>query len=241
MDEIEKVNTITLSILEEAPMYHRWIVERIKPYLGDPVLEVGCGTGNLTGLLLQQGEIVATDFNPSYLETVARKFGRHPHLKGVFRWDIRLPPPAEMRGKFRSVVCSNVLEHVEEDDKALAGLRSLLRPGGRLVLLVPALKWLYNPLDHELGHLRRYNKKEVEDLLLGQGFRICQITFFNFFGVLGWFVNGTVLRRRLLPLKQVRAFNKLVPALMKMERFLPRVMGQSLIAIGEKDQAEGSH
>lgn len=234
MIEAERVNTLTLSILEEAPMYHRWIVERIKAYLADPILEVGCGTGNLTGLLLQQGEVVAADFNASYLEAVARKFGSHPHLKGIFCWDIRLPPPAEMREKFSSVFCSNVLEHVEEDDKALAGFRSLLQPGGRLVLLVPALKWLYNRLDHELGHLRRYNKKEVEDLLRGQGFRICQITFFNFFGVLGWFVNGTVLRRRLLPLKQVQAFNRLVPALMKMERFLPRVMGQSLVAIGEK-------
>ena len=57
--DVEKANTLTLSILEEAPAYHQWIFKKVKPWLGKNVLEVGCGIGNLTGLLLEVGKVVA--------------------------------------------------------------------------------------------------------------------------------------------------------------------------------------
>lgn len=240
MVETVEVNTLTLSILEDAPLYQRWIVERIEPWLGERILEVGCGTGNLTGLLLPYGEVIATDVNPSYLQTVAERFGSHFHLKGVYCWDIRLPPPPELPENFTTIVCSNVLEHVEEDGEALAGFYRLLSGRGKLILLVPALPWLYNGLDRELGHMRRYDKLRLEGLLHAQGFRVCHIGFFNLFGVVGWFMNGTILRRRLLPIRQVRIFNRLVPLLRRIESLLPPVLGQSLIAVAEKVEKGGS-
>lgn len=235
MAEVGRVNTVTLSILEEAPRYHRWIVERIKPWLGERILEVGCGIGNLTRLLLSEGHVVATDVNPTYLKIVSEKFRGHPHLEGVLGWDIGLPPPSGLPRNFTSVVCSNVLEHVQDDRRALANFHGVLSQNGRLILLVPALPWLYNRLDRELGHVRRYDKRGLVSLLTAQGFRIAQIRFFNLVGVVGWFVNGTVLRRRLLSLRQVQVFERFVPGLMKMENLLPPVVGQSLIAIAEKE------
>jgi len=238
MSDIEKTNALTLSILEEAPSYHRWIFERMRPWLGETVLEVGCGVGNLTGLLLQHGKVISTDVNERYLQTVENKFRGHPHLKRVLLWDIRRPPPQDLNEPIDSIVCSNVLEHIEEDEHALANFYQLLPRGGRLILLVPALKWLYNLLDQELGHVRRYTRKELGARLRAQGFKIRQLTFLNSFGILGWFVNGTVLRRRLLPVRQVKLFNKLVPFFIRMEKILPAVVGQSLIAVGEKDRGE---
>ena len=130
--------------------------------------------------------------------------------------------------------CSNVLEHVEDDAAVLSRVYRFLPQGGRLVLLVPALRILYNTLDRELGHFRRYTKRELAQKLKGSHFHICSLKYFNFFGIFGWFVNGTLLRRSLLPAGQVRKFNQFVPLMVQMERWVPTLIGQSLIAIGEK-------
>jgi len=127
------------------------------------------------------------------------------------------------------------LEHIEEDEKTLVHFYQILRPGGRIILLVPALKWLYNSLDQGLGHFRRYSRRELYQKLEARGFKICRVTFLNELGMLGWFLNGTILRRRLLPASQVRIFNKMVPFLILFEKVFPAVVGQSLIAVGEKE------
>ena len=161
-------------------------------------------------------------------------FRGHPNLKKVFLWDIRRPPPQNLDDPVDSIVCCNVLEHIEEDEKTLGYFYQILPPGGRLILLVPALKWLYNSLDQGLGHFRRYRRRELHQKLKARGFKICRLTFLNGLGILGWFLNGTILRRRLLPARQVRIFNKLVPFFILFEKAIPTVVGQSLIAIGEK-------
>ena len=232
--DTEKTNTLTLFILEGADAYHRWIFEKIRPYLGRDILEVGCGIGNLTELLLSQGRVIAADVNGGYLQTVENKFRHHLNLKGVLLWDIRQAPPKNLATPIDTIVCSNVLEHIGEEDDVLKSLYHLLPAGGKLIILVPAIKALYNVFDKELGHLRRYSRSELTQKLTRNGFRICSLKYFNLFGILGWFVNGTLLRRRLLPERQIGIFNKMVPLFIWMERIIPTLVGQSLIVVGEK-------
>jgi len=232
--DVEKANTLTLSILEEASAYNQWIFDKVKPWLGKSILEVGCGIGNLTGLLLQAGKVVASDINPHYLQRVDEKFGSHPNLNGVLLWNIHQDLSRNFPVSIDTILCSNVLEHVEDDDAVLSMFYRFLPQGGRLVLLVPALRILYNTLDRELGHFRRYTKRELILKLKRNHFHICSLKYFNFFGIFGWFVDGTLLRRDLLPVEQVRMFNHLVPLMVQMERWVPTLIGQSLIAIGEK-------
>ncbi|MBI5969281.1 MAG: YfhO family protein [Deltaproteobacteria bacterium] len=231
---IEKSNTLTLTLLEEAHAYNRWVFEKIKPWLGKHILEVGCGVGNLTGFLLSQGEVIVADMNESYLQRVRDKFGGYGNLKGALIWDIQKNPPQNLNGPIDTIVCSNVLEHVEDDVFVLKNFYQLLPAGERLIVLVPALKMFYNVLDRELGHFRRYNKEEMIQKLTGNGFRICHLTFFNWFGLWGWFVNGTLLKRRLLSRQQIKIFNKMVPFFTLLERFSPPLVGQSLISAAEK-------
>lgn len=233
--DVEKANTLTLSILEEAPAYNQWIFDKVKPWLGKDILEVGCGIGNLTRLLVQAGKVVASDMNAQYLQRVGDTFGSHSNLNGVLLWDIQQDLSIELPLSIDTILCSNVLEHVEDDDAVLLRFYRFLPQGGRLILLVPALRILYNTLDRELGHFRRYTKRELIQKLERSHFRICSLKYFNFFGIVGWFVNGTLLRRSLLPAGQVRMFNQLVPLMVQMERWVPTLIGQSLIAIGEKD------
>jgi SAM-dependent methyltransferase len=165
---------------------------------------------------------------------VDEKFGSHSNLNGVLLWDIHQDLSRNFPVSIDTILCSNVLEHVEDDEAVLSRFYRFLPQGGRLVLLVPALRILYNNLDRKLGHFRRYTKRELIQKLKRNHFHICSLKYFNFFGIFGWFVNGTLLRRGLLPAGQVRRFNQFVPLMVQMERWVPTLIGQSLIAIGEK-------
>jgi 2-polyprenyl-3-methyl-5-hydroxy-6-metoxy-1,4-benzoquinol methylase len=233
--DTELANTFTLSILEEATAYHRWIFEEIRPHLRGNILEVGCGIGNLTAFLLNYGKVTVADINEGYLQTVENKYRGHPNLKGVLLWDIEQKPNRDFNSEIGTILCLNVLEHIKEDEVVLKNLFPLLCKGGRLIVLVPALKGLYNNLDKELGHFRRYSRSELFQKLTQNDFRICSLKYFNLFGILGWFINGTLWRKDLLPARQIRLFNKMVPFFMCMEKIIPNCLGQSLIIVAEKD------
>jgi len=235
----DQAGALTLSILEEAPAYHRWIFDRIRPFLGERMIEVGCGIGNLTGLLLEHGKVIAADVNEDYLRKVARKYRDHGNFGGILLWDIRHDPPENLGETIDTIVCSNVLEHVENDEKVLRRFSKLLPVNGRLIVLVPALKVLYNTFDRQLGHLQRYGKEELRQKLTRNGFQIRSLEYFNLFGILGWFINGSLLRRRILPAGQVMLFDRIVPFFSRVERIIPSVAGQSLIAVGIRDEKGG--
>ena len=228
-------HALTLSLLEKAGAYHQWVFEKISPYLRGNILEVGCGIGNLTSFLLNHGKVIVSDINEGYLQTVENKYRNHPNLKGVLLWNIEQNPVQNFNMPIETILCSNVLEHIEKDDAVLNIFFQLLPQGGRLILLVPALSGLYNGLDKGLGHFRRYNRAELIQKLTRNGFRFYYIRYFNLFGMLGWFFNGTILRKHLLSAKQIRIFNRMVPLFIRIEKILPTWLGQSLIAVGEKD------
>jgi hypothetical protein len=178
--------------------------------------------------------MIASDVNEDYLETIKNRYQHHPNLRGILLWDIEQSPSRKFTIPINTILCSNVLEHIKKDNVVLNNFFRLLPEGGRVILLVPALKMLYNSLDRDLGHYRRYSRGELIQKLTQNGFRICSLKYFNLFGIIGWFINGTLLRRRLLPAMQIKLFNKMVPLFIWMRRIIPTVVGQSLIIVGEK-------
>lgn len=168
---------------------------------------------------------MVADVNEGYLQIVKEKYRDHPNLKGILAWDLGKVPPKNLNRPFETIVCSNVLEHVEDDREVLKKFCHLLPIGGKLIILVPALRVLYNTLDRELGHFRRYDRKELAQKLSGSGFRICYLKYFNLFGILGWFVNGTILRRHLLLVRQIRIFDKMVLLFIWIGRVIPTLVG----------------
>ena len=213
--------------------YNEWLFEQLEPVLQGRVLETGAGIGTFSARLLSRDSVVLTDVSEPYVEHLRGKFGMRPNVR-VIRWDLNDPAPSEIeRSSIDGILCSNVLEHIRGDEAALDEMRDLLAPGGRLALLVPAHQALYNSFDRGLEHFRRYSRKALRGLLETSGFEVEDCWYFNALGALGWYVNGNILRRKILPENQMKLFDVLVPVL-RAERHLKLPFGVSLIAIARK-------
>jgi len=227
----DQVGSATLERLAAAPKFNRWMFDRLRPWIGRRVLEVGSGIGNLSVFLQDRERVVLTDTEPWYLARLRERFGGRANIE-VARLYLPVVDGALAAERFDTVICLNVLEHVEDDVASLAVMRGLLAPGGRVVLLVPALRALYGTLDRALGHVRRYTRSELIAKLRETGLVPRHLEYFNLAGIPGWWVTGRLLRRSLIPAASLRWYDALVP-LFRLERLLPWRIGQSLIAIGE--------
>jgi SAM-dependent methyltransferase len=224
----------TLDIMQAAPNYNAWQYARIAPYLGRRVCEVGSGIGNMSSLILSDPRelVVLTDTDHHYLERLRTTFAHRSETRVEY---LRLPDQsaAERFEQYSldTVVALNVLEHIADDVQAMESIARLLRPGGRFVVLVPALQALFGSLDRELGHVRRYSRRTLTQALELAGFRVQHTFYFNTVGVLGWWLNSRVRKSRLIPRSQLRCFDALVP-LLRLEDHLPRPFGQSVVGVG---------
>ena len=225
----------TLRIMEGASAYNGWLFRQCEPHLRQKILEVGAGVGNITKFLLARPLVVATDYSESYVIELRQKLGHFANVR-VERLDLLDSESAEgLARRFapECVLSMNMLEHIGDDLTALKNMGRLLPTGGRLVLLVPAHQALFSGMDASLGHFRRYNKRTLFALLDQAGFRVTESRYLNGLGALGWWVNGRVLRRKLIPSRQLRLFD-FVTFLLPLERFVPLPFGLSVLIVAEK-------
>ena len=228
----DPVGAATLERMATAQAFNRWMYQRLEPWIGRRVLEVGSGIGNLSQFFADRERVVLTDTDAGYREILRARFG---HRANVAVRELSLPDvPADLVAEHvDTIVCLNVLEHIEDDRRALTAMRGLLAPGGRLVLLVPALPFLYGTLDRALGHYRRYTRSLLRERYAEAGLSTRRLEYFNLAGMPGWWFVGKVLRREVIPQGSLGLYDKLVPWF-RLERLLPWRIGQSLIAIGER-------
>jgi SAM-dependent methyltransferase len=137
---------------------------------------------------------------------------------------------------YDTVVCLNVIEHIDDDRQALRNIRNVLTDAGTAIVLVPQGQWNFGTLDEVLGHRRRYSKKQLKGLAEDCGFRVKTIFDFNRVGTPAWFLNGKILRRRHFGLLQVWLLDILTPLFRRIDPVLP-FPGLSLIAVLERDPA----
>lgn len=223
---------VTLESLANARSVAKWTMDQFTRYLGPTVLEAGSGIGNLTRHLLDRERLVVADIDHRHLAAIRKQFG---HLENVeiVQGDLQDPQfYAEFDDEFDSIVCVNVLEHLDHPETAAGEFYKSTRSGGRALILVPAHQWLFSEADSALGHRRRYTKATLRQLLEGAGFSVEHLYQFNRLGVLGWWTNKVLGRTDIGPW-QARLFALLVPVARVVEqlRFLP---GLSLIAVASK-------
>jgi glycosyltransferase involved in cell wall biosynthesis len=230
------VGAITLRRMALLAPYNRWLHERFEHYLGKRILEVGSGVGNQTRYFIDDRDrVVASDIEPHYVRELVGRFGERTNVRiASFRFPLQTVDRAELeREAIDTIVCLNVLEHIEDDAATLADFARVLPSGGHLVLLVPSLKALYGTLDRHLNHFRRYDQRELQTKLTAAGFAVDEIRFLNRVAVPGWWLNSRVLRRTVMPKGQLRFFKWIMP-LLRLEEKRPPSFGLSLLALARK-------
>jgi glycosyltransferase involved in cell wall biosynthesis/SAM-dependent methyltransferase len=228
----DEYGSATLARLSRAPRFNQWMADFIRPHVGQKVLEIGSGIGNLTTQLVPRHQYVATDINPLYLHSLKALENDRPYLKTQFTDVTKKETFPTIEGGFDTVVCLNVVEHVEDDVAAMENIREALAPGGRAIILVPHGEKIYGTLDEVLGHVRRYEHDTLRSLAERSGFEVKEILEFNRVGTPAWWLNGKLLRRRKFGVGQVLALNALTPIFREIDEKLP-VKPLSLIAILE--------
>jgi len=208
-----------LARLNRAPRFTKWMADTIRPYLGERVLELGAGTGNLTSNLVPRTVYWASDINPHYLERLKRLQNTRPYLQVQYT-DASAGEtyPAQ---QFDTVVCLNVVEHLEDDVRALSNIRGSLEKNGRAIILVPNGPGMFGSLDRALGHYRRYTREQLLEACERAGFRVEKVLKFNRVSAPGWWLNGRILRKTTLGFWQMKILNTFLPLARPLDRFLP--------------------
>jgi glycosyltransferase involved in cell wall biosynthesis len=223
----------TLARMAELGQYNKELYHAIEPALGSRVMDLGSGVGNLAGFVLDRPRVVLADNEAVYLTILNRRFGSFENVQ-VARLNLDTFTAADVAAlDVDSVMCLNVLEHIEDDERVLRELAAGLPPGGRLALVVPSMRALYSKLDSELGHYRRYERDELVDKLTRAGFTVESCRFFNWIGALGWFIFGRILRRSHITRAATRGF-RFVSKLRTLEGEKGFSVGLSLIAIATR-------
>ncbi len=221
--------------MARAANYFAWQHRLVVRELGRRVIEIGCGIGNFTRLLLDREAVLAVDIEPACIERLNQRFPGRPNLRAI-ACDLNSPSFPDLRS-FRadSCVCLNVLEHIDDDREALRRMSAGLSPGGIVILLVPAFPGLYGPIDRLLGHHRRYTRASIVTLAEAAGLRVKASRYLNAVGFFGWWINAHVLKRRAQSAAQIEFFDRyIVPVASVLEDWIHPPFGQSLFVILQK-------
>lgn len=225
---------IQTRLAEKARNYNRWIFKIIEPFLGKRIIDIGCSIGNITRFFITAELVIGVDVDKTALEIATQRCahlcdfrtfvlnGAGNHILALKAEDID------------TIVCLNVLEHLQDDGAALHAFHEVLVSQGHLILLVPALKWLYGSMDVADNHYRRYSKRDLQAKVRKAGFEVETILYFNLLGTIGWYLNGRVLNRTILPANQLSLYDKIVPIAKRLEAVRRPPVGQSLILVARK-------
>ena len=137
------------------------------------ILEIGCGTGHNLPMLARFGRVEATEIDPAARAIAGERLGRTVG-------DAPLPAlPGVERAAFDLVAVLDVVEHIADDVAALSAMRDLLKPGGAILVAVPAHQWMWSAHDVVNHHHRRYSKATLRAAIGRAGLRAEKLTYFN--------------------------------------------------------------
>ena len=172
----ERYGHAILHSLSGARRLNKCCLKAILPFLGDRILEVGSGIGSFSRLLPRRERLTVSDCDGLYLRMLRQAFSHYDGVD-VVKLDLSQNDDFEkkyLKSKYDSVVCLNVLEHIDDDVGALKRMSTLLLPGGRIVVLVPRYEWLMSNLDRNVGHYRRYTKKGLRQVFRMPEFQLSE-------------------------------------------------------------------
>lgn len=235
----------TLAALAEAPRYYAWLHDLLRPFVGQRVLDVGCGLGSLVPLYADADLAVAMDVDAFLVREARARWGHLSHVS-FLQGDIcdarTVDRLRSVVDAFDTVLMVNVLEHLIDDRQGLRHAVAALADNGFALIYAPAHPWLLGRLDQGLGHRRRYTRRRLEGLAAACGLRVVMCRPVNTLGLFGWAVDNYLARYAVIPLWQVKLFDLAVPTWRRVEDLLRRVWpslpGLSWLCVAQKVQGD---
>jgi len=220
--------------------FNNWLYSKMIPYLKGDILETGSGCGTFSERLIRdfKGKIYLTEIDPLFLKQLKKNYeDKRVHIAKL---DLNNKKDfSKIKTRFDSIFSSNVLEHIKDDILALKLLGTLLKPEGRIVLLVPCHKFLFSDIDIEEGHYRRYTKKELREKAKKAGFEIKKEFWFDMIAVPARYISGNLLKIKKTPAGSLGLFNRLIHLIAFIEdKILRNSLGVSRIIVIEKNQED---
>ncbi|MEU8239398.1 class I SAM-dependent methyltransferase [Actinoplanes missouriensis] len=225
----QRIQSEVLEGLATAVNHRRWFVELALPYLGDNPIEIGSGLGDYA---IEWAEhlprFTATEADPDRLVLLKERMADHPNI------DVKqmLLPAPEANGEYSAAVSYNVLEHIEDHVGALSSMKDLVRPGGRVIIIVPAFMFAMSDVDYATGHIRRYTKKTLSAAFVDAGLEIEKIHYANALGLLGYYTATSIFKLAPKEGPMVKIYDSLVlPVTKAAERIAKPPFGQSVFCV----------
>ena len=226
-----------LERMATAPKFNLWMYQTISPYLTEKTLEIGSGIGNLSEYFINdRRDITLSDFDDTYIGILKQRFPDAANkiikldLADInFKQNFR-----DLSESFDSIFLLNVLEHVEDDYRAIENCKLLLKPGGRLLVLVPCYPFLYSEIDRSLGHHRRYTSHSLNKVLEDNKLNVLETFHFNMLGIAGWYWNK-IFKQGHISKTKMNLYNSMVPLARTIDKCTFRKIGLSVISIVKKE------
>ena len=219
--------------------YYEWVLDLFGGPPPSPVADAGAGSGHLAGLLADRvDKLVLLEGGEENLATLRDRFAAQPNVVVV---DCDLMACEQMLAGHgvRSIVSLDVLEHLPDDLAALKQFHSALAKGGKVYIKVPALQWLYGPVDEASGHFRRYSRGSLRKVLEAAGFEVDRCAYMNMAAVPSYFLKSRVLKKKsnfseTFTGEQIRKIERLLPTIRRIDCVLGPPLGLSVVAIATK-------
>lgn len=220
-----------LEAMASAKNYNDYLIGLVRgalPSANSRILDFGSGTGTYADMLKAKGiDVECLELDNGFQEILR---GKGYTVTG----DIDALEP----GSFDLIYALNVLEHIEDDRGTFAKLTKLLKPGGRIVIYVPAFQSLFSSMDRLVGHFRRYRIADLKALADQENAKIIKL---NYCDPLGYAISmlfkvvgskdGTITEQ------SVRLYDRFAfPASRLMEPLFGRTIGKNVVLVAARTQ-----
>jgi SAM-dependent methyltransferase len=222
--------------MELLPNYYAWTYGAFRPWLSGTVVELGCGAGlGISSYVGACRRVIAVDHDPALVARV--RAGTDARVEAL-ALDLGAADWPGLDGiDADAVLMMDVLEHFADDAAFLAHAVGLLRPGGRLLVKVPANRRRYSPMDEASGHYRRYDPPDLEALAARTGLAVERIRPINRLGAIAYALKNRQQSNfsRSFKAWQLALINRAMP-LVRLGDLLPLRQGLSLAAVFRKPE-----
>lgn len=219
--------------------YYAWTLDLFGSHFDGPAADAGAGSGHFSELLSERASpLLLLEGGQENLEALRHRFAGKAGIS-VRECDLTRCEELLRQHAVRSIFTLDVLEHLPDDLAVLRQFHAALPAGGMLYIKVPALQWLYGPVDEASGHFRRYTRAGLAKVVREAGFEIAKCRYMNIAGVAPYFLKSRILKRsenfsRTFSIGQIRRIQRLMPALRTLDRVTGAPVGLSVVCVARR-------